>query len=57
MAGYGVNSYWIKDYENLIGRKLKVFEIADSSVIDMYEVRSKHFILAAAHDFQTKTLV
>ena len=43
MAGYGVNSYWIKDYENLIGRKLKVFEVADKSVIDLFEVRIKYF--------------
>ena len=38
-----MNSYWIQDYENLIGRKLKVFEIADTSVIDLFEVRSKMF--------------
>ena len=41
VAGYGVNKYWIQDYENLIGRKLKIFEIADTSVIDLFEVRSK----------------
>ena len=38
-----MNSYWIQDYENLIGRKLKVFEIADTSVIDLFEVSSKMF--------------
>ena len=38
-----MNKYWIQDYENLIGRKLKVFEIADTSVIDLFEVRSKMF--------------
>ena len=38
-----MNKYWIQDYANLIGRKLKVFEIADTSVIDLFEVRSKIF--------------
>ena len=51
VAGYGVNTYWIKDYENLIGRKLKVFEVADKSVIDLFEVRIKYFFLVAAHNF------
>ena len=55
VAGYGVNSYWIKDYENLIGRTLKIFEVADKSVIDLFEVSSKYFCLvAAAHNFKTK---
>ena len=38
MTGYGINNYWIQEYETLIGRKLKVFEIADPALIDLFEV-------------------
>ena len=44
MAGYGVNTDWIQEYESLIGRKLKEFTIADSSMIHFFEVRQRNNI-------------
>ena len=41
LAGYGYNTDWIQEYESLIGRKLKVFTIVDSSMIDLFEVQGK----------------
>ena len=50
MTGYGVYNWWIQDYGNLIGRKLKVFEIAPN---DFFEVRMEYF---SAQYFQIQTL-
>ena len=38
LAGYGYDTDWIQEYESLIGRKLKVFTIVNSSMIDLFEV-------------------
>ena len=50
MTGYGIHNWWIQDYGNLIGRKLKVFEIAPP---DLFEVRTEYF---SEQYFQTQTL-
>ena len=43
MAGYGVNTDWIQEYESLIGRKLKEFTIADSSMVNFFEVNHLYY--------------
>ena len=50
MTGYGYHNWWLQDYENLIGRKLKVFEVAS---LDFFEVRTGYF---SAQYFQNQTL-
>ncbi len=38
IAGYGVSTSWIQEYESLLKRPLKKFVIIDKQTVDKFEV-------------------